>query len=88
MRGFEHRHLAWSANANEIQPLNRENVVIPTVEAMGLEPTNLLTASHNFGRSGGFSIDRYRRSTRDYCPEPFRPVQRNPSPLLTQLLTF
>ena len=45
--GFEHRTLLRLVSANEKTASTRENVVIPTtfVEAMGLEPTNLLTAS-------------------------------------------
>jgi hypothetical protein len=58
------------------------------VEAMGLEPTNLLTARKYFWRSGESSKVHVRRSTREYCSAPFSRVQQDPAPLLTQLLTF
>ena len=46
-QGFEQQRLPPLGKANAIQPVNWDNVVFPTtsVEAMGLEPTNLLTAS-------------------------------------------
>ena len=58
------------------------------VEAKGLEPSNLLTASEGFWGAGTFTEGRSRRSTWTYCTGEFSPVRANPSPLLTQLLTF
>src|ERR1017187_2813491 len=53
------------------------------VEAKGLEPSNLLTASHILGVRDGSSLAVTCALPGIICSEPFSPVQQDPAPLLT-----